>query len=391
MCARQCSSAPAASPASISSSSRRCDRRPRRRVDNDPTASSVSAHRRDGADDDLVEHLGDDGEGLVPAEGDETLVERRVRDAEALGIFDRLPLPCRSSCSARRPRRDGRACDAIALAASGSMQRARFEHVGERHVACPQDERRGARGHALVRFVDDHPAVHAADDGDQTLGFEDAQRLAQRRTRHPESFDEVRLASERLAFRELAADDQRPQLVGDLLRLLAKASPVALARQPPEPSRVRRVETSGGYRTSPRDRVTSGANDLEVCRGRGDDVARQRQPRTPDTPPPNARAGRRHRRRRPVVGRGVRARRAPRRVRRTSPPRRDRVARRATGRRLDGRQPVAAVRRQPGLLGRHLARARIRGRPRPGAVLVRARAARSCRRSPRRAWRCSAR
>ena len=148
---------------------------------------------------------------------------------ERLRVFDRLLLLVDQAAQLG----DGAAPAALGrdrLGGERLEQRARFEHVGERHVARPQDQRRGARGHALVRFVDDHPAVDAADDGDEPFGFEDAQRLAQRRTRDTESFDELRLTADRLAFRELAADDQRPQLVGDLLRLLAKLGPVALAR-----------------------------------------------------------------------------------------------------------------------------------------------------------------
>ena len=48
------------------------------------------AHRGDGAHDDLVEHLGHDGERLVTAEGDEPFVELGVGNAERLRILDRL-------------------------------------------------------------------------------------------------------------------------------------------------------------------------------------------------------------------------------------------------------------------------------------------------------------
>ena len=51
----------------------------------------------------------------------------------------------------------------------------------------------------------------------------------ERRAGHTEPLDELRLATDRLALGELAADDQRPQLIGDLLRLLAERRPVALA------------------------------------------------------------------------------------------------------------------------------------------------------------------
>jgi hypothetical protein len=100
--------------------------------------------------------------------------------------------------------------------------------------------------------VHDHAAVHAAHDADQPLGFEDAQRLAQRRPRHAEALDQVGFTSERLALGELPADNERAQFVGDLLRFLAQSSPVALAgshlNHPASPG----VETSGGYQgTSP--------------------------------------------------------------------------------------------------------------------------------------------
>jgi hypothetical protein len=70
-------------------------------------------------------------------------------------------------------------------------------------------------------LVDDDPAVEAPHDGDQALGLEDAQRLAQRRPGHGEPLDEVGLLAEPLAVGQLPADDQRPQLVRDELRLLA--------------------------------------------------------------------------------------------------------------------------------------------------------------------------
>src|SRR5262249_3484432 len=51
---------------------------------------------------------------------------------------------------------------------------------------------------------------------------EDAERLAQRRPRHAEALDELRLAPERIALRELAGHDQLAELVGDPLRLLTE-------------------------------------------------------------------------------------------------------------------------------------------------------------------------
>ena len=56
-------------------------------------ASSVAAHCGHRAGDDLVEHLGDDGQRLVPGERDQPFVERGVRDAEALRVLDARPPP----------------------------------------------------------------------------------------------------------------------------------------------------------------------------------------------------------------------------------------------------------------------------------------------------------
>ena len=113
----------------------------------------------------------------------------------------------------------------------------RLEDVGQRHVARLEHERRGARRHPLVGLVHDDAAAHAAHDGDEALGLEDPQRLAQRRARHAEPLDEVGLVAERVAFRQLAGDDQRAQLVGDLLRLLARVGSFAWLRPSRHPRR----------------------------------------------------------------------------------------------------------------------------------------------------------
>ena len=92
----------------------------------------------------------------------------------------------------------------MALAASGSSRRPGLEHVGERHVAGLEDHGGGAGGHALVGVVDDDAAVHAPHDGDEALGLEDAQGLAQRRAGDAEAVDEIGLVAERVAVGELA-------------------------------------------------------------------------------------------------------------------------------------------------------------------------------------------
>ena len=63
-------------------------------------------------------------------------------------------------------------------------------------------------------------AVDPPDDGDQALGLEDAQRLAQRRARDAEALDQLRLVAQQLALDQLALDDEAADLVGDLLGLL---------------------------------------------------------------------------------------------------------------------------------------------------------------------------
>ena len=94
-------------------------------------------------------------------------------------------------------------------------------HVAEGDVARLEQQRGGAGGHGLVGLVDDHTTEHAAHDGDQSFRLEDAQRFPQRRARDAEALDEVGLTPERVALRQLAAHDQRTQLVGDLFRFLA--------------------------------------------------------------------------------------------------------------------------------------------------------------------------
>ena len=84
-----------------------------------------------------------------------------------------------------------------------------------------EDHRGAAGGLAVVGLVDHHTAEDPAHDGDEALGLEDAQRLAQRGPGDAEALDQVGLVPERVALLELAGDDELPELVGDLLGLLA--------------------------------------------------------------------------------------------------------------------------------------------------------------------------
>ena len=198
---------------------------PRRRTDSDPVMSSVLAHRGDGPSHDLVEHLGDDAQRLVAAERDEPLVEGGVGHAERLRVRDRGLFVGHQVTKLR----DDRLAPAVGGDGPG---RQRFElgpgveDVGERDVAALQHHRRGARRHALVGLVHDHAAADTPDDGDEALGLEDAQGFAQRGAGDTEALDQVGLVAQRVALGELPGDDQRAQLVGDLLGLLLGASPL---------------------------------------------------------------------------------------------------------------------------------------------------------------------
>lgn len=76
------------------------------------------------------------------------------------------------------------------------------------------------RGLTTVGPVHDDAALHPANDRDQPFGFEDPQRLPQRRPRDAEALDEVGLVAERVALVQLAQNDEPSQLVGNLLGLL---------------------------------------------------------------------------------------------------------------------------------------------------------------------------
>ena len=102
------------------------------------------------------------------------------------------------------------------------QQAARLVDVRQGHVARLQHQRRGTGRHALVRLVHDDATEHAAHDRDQAFRLENAERLAQRRPRHPEPLHQVRLVAERIPLGELPRHDQPAELVGDLLRLLAQ-------------------------------------------------------------------------------------------------------------------------------------------------------------------------
>ena len=155
-----------------------------------------------------------------PASATSCSWKRALASAERLRVVDGLLLLVDQRAQRRRgrPARPRRGDDARGR---GLDQAPRVVHVGERDVARLEHERRGPRRHALVGLVHDDAAQHAAHDGDEALRLEDAQRLAQRGPGDAESLDEVGLVTEGVALGELAADDERAQLVGDLLRLLA--------------------------------------------------------------------------------------------------------------------------------------------------------------------------
>ena len=89
---RQCSSASWACPLLISSTRRSCDRIPRRRVAIEPHVVLTPAHGRHGPHHDLVEHLGQNAEGLIAGKRHEALVEAGVGMAERIGILQCRPL-----------------------------------------------------------------------------------------------------------------------------------------------------------------------------------------------------------------------------------------------------------------------------------------------------------
>src|SRR5262249_13589794 len=93
-------------------------------------------------------------------------------------------------------------------------------------VARLQHQRGGSGREPFVGTVGDDAAVDPAHDGDEPLGLEDAERLAQRRSGHAEALDEIGLVTQRLAVAELARHDQPAELVCDPLWLLARPGPV---------------------------------------------------------------------------------------------------------------------------------------------------------------------
>ena len=142
--------------------------------------------------------------------------------------------------AARRPR-------PVAIARRDRFEEAsRFEDVGELDVARLEHECRRARRHSFVGGVHDDAAAHAAHDRDEAFGLEDPQRLAQRWSRDAEALHQVGFVPERVAFRQLARDDQGAELVGDLLGFLPR-SLVTLGRShAPSVSRSGGVAPPGG-------------------------------------------------------------------------------------------------------------------------------------------------
>ncbi len=202
MCVRQCASASDALPASMS------DNESLLRADAPATSRRRVPHRPRPADrrhcprDDLVQHLGDDGQGLIARQGDEALVKSGVGGTEAVGIHDHArlvrdePPQLRDRRSPRSRRRDDANRDRL-------QQAARLVDVRQGHVARLQHQRRGTGRHALVRLVNDDATEHAAYHRDQAFRLENTERLAQRRPRHPEPLHQVRLVAERIPLGEL--------------------------------------------------------------------------------------------------------------------------------------------------------------------------------------------
>jgi hypothetical protein len=77
-----------------------------------------------------------------------------------------------------------------------------------------EDHRRVAGGDLGGRWMDTGAAPGAPADGDERLGLEDAERLAQRRPRDAELAHEDVLGRQRVAVLQFAADDA----VADMLR-----------------------------------------------------------------------------------------------------------------------------------------------------------------------------
>ena len=144
--------------------------------------------------------------GVGLAEGDR-IVERLFL------LVDQLAQLPRGGSPAGRPGDGGRG--------HGFDQATGVVDVGQRHVARLQHQGRGPGRHLAAGLVDDDPTERAPHHGDEALGLEDAQGLAQRRAGHAEALDEIGFTAERVALGQLAADDERTQLVGDQLRLLS--------------------------------------------------------------------------------------------------------------------------------------------------------------------------
>ncbi len=73
----------------------------------------------------------------------------------------------------------------------------------------------------MVRGANDNTAVKTPDNLDQSLSLENPQSFPQGRAGNSEPLDQLRLTTQPVALDQLPADDEGPQFVGDLLRLLA--------------------------------------------------------------------------------------------------------------------------------------------------------------------------
>ena len=114
-------------------------------------------------------------------------------------------------------------------AGGGALDRdARLEHVGERGAVVLEVETGVAGDHRGARRVHAGAATGTAPHGDQLLGFEHPERLAQRRPGDPELLGERGLGRERLTLAQLAAHDLLAQPVGDQLGGLRHPQPRVL-------------------------------------------------------------------------------------------------------------------------------------------------------------------
>ena len=186
------------------------------------------AHGGDGPGDDLVEHLGHDREGLVAGHAPTSSSWKR---ALAWPNASGSSMTCSCSAMSSRSRRADRAAtpaEATRRTAAGSMiVRASKTSASDTLRACSTSAAVRAVCRWSGRCTTTPPSTPRT-----TVIRPSASRMRRASRsdgpRHPEALDEVGLVAERVALVELAGDDEAPQLVGDLLGLLAP--PVARRR-----------------------------------------------------------------------------------------------------------------------------------------------------------------